>query len=629
MGDQQSKVGTAANTTTTSSPIATATTSTVASSSSGIANTDRVIDDIETLKTTSRERGVSGASNQMKRGQVLMSHDGRRRARTTGADTKNLAYEKLAREGDNPTVKDPKSVKILGMRFLDPSISNCTNCKIGFTTTNRRHWCRRCGRIFCDLCASKRQQLYTGGPEMRVCRGCADPVAFRIPIHILQRVFSFFTDKTAAACMATCHRFQLGINLPYKEVRDVHDTYDKKATKYLQKGAFGCVYAAIEKKKRNPAAIKVINKHNVHTLREWNFIKREIQLHRDLSHQNIVKLSSVCQTRSKVYIIMELGKGDLFDFMMKKGYMTESEVINIGRQLLSAIEYLHVTAHTVHRDIKPENILIFPSEDMSNPIVKLCDFGLGKTFDASALHTAKVSCTPCGTLSYCPPEVLAKTQSVTIERLCKLDIFSLGIVLHVLISGIEPFKGRSPAELLCSMRKPLEPQGDEWSFISASMKKLVVGMLSYSSKARPNATDALGAISRIEREINMEDDKTVKASSPDRLIPLIDKEEFKSRVAASVSNSFEFRMQESDNTDELQVDKVPRPTRRREGDSIPQDLLDVHTKIELACFTDDHNTVPSMSPKYSHPRNDSKRATTPPPPRSAAIQIRDPRTQDP
>eukprot|EP01060_Flectonema_neradi_P008064 TRINITY_DN15752_c1_g1_i1.p1 TRINITY_DN15752_c1_g1~~TRINITY_DN15752_c1_g1_i1.p1 ORF type:complete len:599 (+),score=100.04 TRINITY_DN15752_c1_g1_i1:87-1883(+) len=583
-------------------------------------------DDLERVKT--RERGTSNAANQ-KRGQALMQHDGRRRARTTGADTKDmLVFEKLAREGENPTIKDPKSVRILGMRFLDPSVSSCTNCKVSFTTTNRRHWCRRCGRIFCDLCASKRQQLYTGGPEMRVCRGCAAPLAFRIPINVLQRIFSFFTDDTAAVCMATCHRFQLGVNLPYREVRDVHETFDKKATKYLQKGAFGCVYAAVSKKDRAPAAIKVINKHNVHTLREWNFIRREIQLHRDLCHENIVRLADVCQTRSKVYIIMELGKGDLFDFMMKKGYMTESEVINIGRQLLAALVYLHETAHTVHRDIKPENILIFPSGDLSNPVVKLCDFGLGKTFDASALQTAKVSCTPCGTLSYCPPEVLAKTQSVTIERLCKLDIFSLGIVLHVLISGVEPFKGKSPAELLSSMRKPLEPQGDEWGFITKPMKKLVVSMLSYSSKSRPNASQALTAISQIEQESCSGEDTAIKASSPDRLVPLIDKEEFKSRVAASVSNSFEFRMQESaDATDELQIDKVPRPARRREGDSIPEDLLDVHKKLELGCFADELGSL-RLSPKYDRPK-ENVRSSTPPPPRSAAILIREPRTQDP
>ena len=438
----------------------------------------------------------------------------RRRARTTGADTKGLVpiakvmdvntkFETIATKGENPTVKVPKALKMLGMRFLDPSITHCITCSVGFTTTNRRHYCRRCGRIFCDLCTAKRQQLYTGGPMLRVCQPCSAPVLFQLPINLLQVITTYLSTQEMAPVISTCHRFQLSVNLPYEEVRNIHDIYDKQHTKYLQKGAFGCVYATRKQGSRaqsDQAAIKVIDKYHVYSLREWQFIKREIDLHRGIKHPNIVELMKVYQTRSKVYIVMELGKGDLFDYMIDKGFMTESEVCSIAMQLLYALDYLHSVAHVVHRDVKPENILVFGGSTRPmngvhtfSPMVKLCDFGLAKRFDVTSEPSA-VSCTPCGTLSYCPPEVLSKTVSTTTDKLCKLDIFSLGIVLHVLISGNEPFKGKSPQELLRSMKKEMSFSGKEWLGVSEPMRRMVAEMLRFHTPSRPTAQDAIAIL---------------------------------------------------------------------------------------------------------------------------------------
>eukprot|EP01062_Namystynia_karyoxenos_P057068 TRINITY_DN4802_c1_g1_i1.p1 TRINITY_DN4802_c1_g1~~TRINITY_DN4802_c1_g1_i1.p1 ORF type:complete len:735 (+),score=245.62 TRINITY_DN4802_c1_g1_i1:81-2285(+) len=408
-------------------------------------------------------------------------------------------YLAAATSGECPTIKDPKALRILGMRFLDPSLSQCTACRGEFTQLNRKHWCRRCGRIFCDSCTLKRQQLYTGGPPMRVCRACSTPVLFQLPIPTLQHVFSYFDSGTLSRAIRTCKRFQLGINLPFQEIRNIHEFYDKRATRFLQKGAFGSVYAAELMTTRAPAAIKVIDKYNVHTLREWAFIKREIELHSSLRHPNIVALRHVYQTRSKVYIVMDLGQGDLFDYMIKRGYMTEREVVCIAVQLLSALDYLHNVKHVVHRDVKPENILVFPprAEQSSTGAglvtVKLCDLGLAKSFQASADadEPSAVSCTPCGTLKYCPPEVLSKKTETTTDRLTKLDMFSLGIVLHVLVSGVEPFRGNSPDELLRSMRRPLETSGREWESVSAPFRGLVRSTLQYDSRLRPTAREAL------------------------------------------------------------------------------------------------------------------------------------------
>jgi len=533
------------------------------------------------------------------------------RTATSNGPADQDKYASLAKMGDFPTIKDPKSIRILGMRFLDPSLSQCTACRDTFNqTTNRKHWCRRCGRIFCDACTQKRQQLYTAGPFLRVCKNCSTPALFQLPISLLQRAFSYFDTRTLSRALATCHRFQLGINVPFQEIRNIHDFYDKDATRYLQKGAFGSVFSAELLQTRAPAAIKVIDKYSVHTLREWMFIRREIALHQTLNHPNIVQLMHVYQTRSKVYIVMELGQGDLFDYMMRKGFMTEKEVVSIASQLLRALEYLHSEMYVVHRDIKPENILVFnpiahrrisefSSSAASLPgsrgsmrgevVVKLCDLGLAKGFPPSD-EPKVVSCTPCGTLNYCPPEVLAKKTETTTDKLAKLDIFSLGIVLHVLVSGVEPFHGRNPADLLKSMRRPLLASGPEWAKVSDRVRSVILAMLQFSSQLRPTAREALnrlcGVSSPVQSPVTTGEPLIGAATagspptSPPKPIspqsqsdaptrdaePLVEKERYKERVAESLREGFGFRLEVDEASGGLLIGQVQKHQRRRDGE---------------------------------------------------------------
>eukprot|EP01062_Namystynia_karyoxenos_P057069 TRINITY_DN4802_c1_g2_i1.p1 TRINITY_DN4802_c1_g2~~TRINITY_DN4802_c1_g2_i1.p1 ORF type:complete len:698 (+),score=199.33 TRINITY_DN4802_c1_g2_i1:79-2094(+) len=569
------------------------------------------------------------------------SDGGRRRSNTAGAETRHFVpsvdperYASVAKAGECPTVKPyPKSVRILGMRFLDPSLSKCTACHEKFTATYRKHWCRRCGRIFCDACTSKRQQLWTAGPFLRVCKNCSTPALFQLPINVLQMIFGFFEDRTLSRALATCKRFQLGINVPFQEISNIHEFYDRSHTRYLQKGAFGSVYSAVAHHTGTPVAIKVIDKYNVHTLREWGFIKREIELHSKLRHPNIVTLHHVYQTRSKVYIVMDLGTGDLFDYMIKRGFMTEREVVSIAVQILGALDYLHRECHVVHRDIKPENILVFPSPDQQrtlharppNVIVKLCDLGLAKSFEASDVPSP-VQNTPCGTLIYCPPEVLAKKKETTTDRLTKLDIFSLGIVLHVLVTGAEPFRGRTPQELLKGMRHPVLATGPEWKSVSSTTRGLVLGMLQFDSTLRPTAHEALQRlVSAGQRPPSIRDPPPADTSprahraqppppqpappppdpdppgsggigamlaaaqrngtyhAPDSAAqleaaalsaaegiagglgtaPIVDSEHFAQRVTESLRKDFDFRFELDDKSGGLVIDRVERPQRRR------------------------------------------------------------------
>jgi calcium/calmodulin-dependent protein kinase I len=120
----------------------------------------------------------------------------------------------------------------------------------------------------------------------------------------------------------------------------------------------------------------------------------EIKTLRSLRHPNIIQLYDVFITQDKIYIIMELmSGGELFDYVVQKGTLTEEEASRIVRKVTSALVYLH-SRNVIHRDMKPENLLLARKPSSSNDIeVKIIDFGLSKVrvnkqkIDKNRLHS--------------------------------------------------------------------------------------------------------------------------------------------------------------------------------------------------------------------------------------------------
>lgn len=105
----------------------------------------------------------------------------------------------------------------------------------------------------------------------------------------------------------------------------------------------------------------------------------EIKTLRSLQHPNIIQLYDVFITEDKIYIIMELmSGGELFDYVVQKGTLTEEEASRIVRKVTSALVYMH-SKNVIHRDMKPENLLLAHKPRSSHDIeVKIIDFGLSK-----------------------------------------------------------------------------------------------------------------------------------------------------------------------------------------------------------------------------------------------------------
>lgn len=194
------------------------------------------------------------------------------------------------------------------------------------------------------------------------------------------------------------------------------------------KGGYGEVKKVIHKLTGDVRAMKIIKKESC----DEGYLKslsNEINILRQLDHPNIIKLYEIYQDTNHIYMVTEfLGGGELFDVLVKKRCLSENIAAKVIKQILQAVNYCH-NKKIVHRDLKPENLML-ESDDFMN--IKVIDFGLSRIFS-----NEKKMCQRLGTPYYIAPEVLKKKYD---ER---CDIWSIGVIMHVLLSGTPPFQGRT------------------------------------------------------------------------------------------------------------------------------------------------------------------------------------------
>ncbi|CAG9861701.1 unnamed protein product [Phyllotreta striolata] len=194
--------------------------------------------------------------------------------------------------------------------------------------------------------------------------------------------------------------------------------------KTIGKGNFAIVKLATHIVTRTKVAIKIIDKT---VLDEENLTKifRETAILKKLKHPHITRLYQLMETNQTIYLVTEYAsKGEIFDYLVSKGRMSESEAKRIFNQIVSAVSYCH-SQGVVHRDLKAENLLLD-----HNFNIKLADFGFSNQFTEGCLLS-----TFCGSPPYAAPELF---QGFKYDG-PKADIWSLGVVLYVLVCGSLPF----------------------------------------------------------------------------------------------------------------------------------------------------------------------------------------------
>jgi eukaryotic-like serine/threonine-protein kinase len=218
--------------------------------------------------------------------------------------------------------------------------------------------------------------------------------------------------------------------------------------KRLGAGAMGIVYRATQLALERTVAIKVLHREFAADEDFADRFWREAKAASRLDHPNSIRVLDFGQEADGLpYLVMEYVEGcDLFQLISERGLLRPASIVEILSQVLAALAVAHDMA-VVHRDLKPENIMIVRGKsDDGRPIdvVKVCDFGIAKILDSSAVTDSeprrKHSTTGLvvGTPAYMSPEQ-ARGEKLD----ARSDLYSVGVVLYELLTGKVPFDGES------------------------------------------------------------------------------------------------------------------------------------------------------------------------------------------
>src|SRR3569833_270311 len=253
--------------------------------------------------------------------------------------------------------------------------------------------------------------------------------------------------------------------------------------KELGKGAMGVVYQGRDPKIGRVVAIKTMalsqefEGDELEDARQRFF--REAETAGRLQHQNIVTIFDAGEEHDLAYIAMEYLKGrDRVDSCKDGHLLPVPRVLSIVARVAEALAYAH-RQNVVHRDIKPANIMYEPESDT----VKVTDFGIARITDASKTKTGLV----LGTPSFMSPEQIAGKK---VDG--RSDLYSLGVTLYQMLTGVLPFRGDSMAELMYKIANQEAPDLRELrKDLPERLAQVVASVLAKKPDLRYQEGDAL------------------------------------------------------------------------------------------------------------------------------------------
>ncbi|CAG9861783.1 unnamed protein product [Phyllotreta striolata] len=214
------------------------------------------------------------------------------------------------------------------------------------------------------------------------------------------------------------------------------------------------------------------------------FLPRELDILVRVNHPHIIHVHSIFQRKHKYYIFMRNAEnGDLLEYILKKGPISEAQSRVWFRQLALAMQYLH-EMEIAHRDLKCENCLI-----TNNYNIKLADFGFAR-FVVDQSGRKMNSATYCGSLSYAAPEVLKGSPYFPKTA----DVWSMGVILYIMVNKAMPFDDTNAKKL-----NELQLQR-KWKFrskvvdvLSDQIKNLITHMLEPDIQKRFKLEQVIGS----------------------------------------------------------------------------------------------------------------------------------------
>jgi len=266
-------------------------------------------------------------------------------------------------------------------------------------------------------------------------------------------------------------------NLNKKNIRDFYDVGDE-----LGRGAFSIVVEAMQKSSERSVAIKIVDKKNTTPKQMYD----ELLVMSNLHHENIVEFIEMFNRNNGYYVVLErINGGELFDRIIEYESYNETEAVRVMTQALSALKHMHDLDY-LHRDLKPENLLLSSKERTAS--IKIADFGFSCKVKKNGLRAV------VGTPPYMAPE-LVRLRSGSKELPGydkKVDCWSIGVILYILLSGIHPFQIDDEEEMLENIESgQWEWIGETWEKISEEAKDLIRHLMDPDPETRYSIDQAL------------------------------------------------------------------------------------------------------------------------------------------
>jgi serine/threonine protein kinase/outer membrane protein assembly factor BamD (BamD/ComL family) len=270
----------------------------------------------------------------------------------------------------------------------------------------------------------------------------------------------------------------------------------------LGAGGMGIVYLAEDSRLGRRVAIKFLPEASITNALALARFEREARTASALTHPNICTVHDVGTHEARPFIVMEYIDGVTLDRLIANGPVELSRLLDIAIQVSDALDAAH-TLGILHRDIKPSNIFLTRRDQ-----VKVVDFGVAKIVshadvetgvDATGQHIRTTAGTAVGTIAYMSPE---HARGDTMDH--RSDLFSFGLVMYEMATGMQAFKGRTTAVVFDQILHHVPPPPTVFNTrLPPALEQIIGRTLEKDRRLRyQTATDLRADLQRVKRDID-------------------------------------------------------------------------------------------------------------------------------